>query len=795
MKTIMMQIVYFSQKDQLLDEIAAQETGAIFITPSPLKADNLRTQLRAESGQDVITISKFTGDLLATLWPSEESRPMMKRKSELLLVFGILKNKYFPELGFEQFNQAYNLFSDLRSYTLNIEALSPVLDEQTEDVSKAVKLFWMLLEAMNFVDEHGAYHTISEELRAHDEVPELKKTFVFWGFQHLNGQQIDLIKSLAIRYRVLIPFPASLKESIKRSDWISWILDHKVEEKVLPLVEKNPQAEWLTINSREISRKLKEKCTAGTQVILGLSKLSSHHIDIVPFTDVNFKIPHEILMSEIIEVSHKLRADQPKVLGDWLNSEMTMELAKAKECSFKKIKVLQLYQEALTAVDELTDTVPTPDSFFQKLLKEVVVLNQPRTSYIPTLKTVASIELKDMSTIEDIDRSKPVILCVDDRFDDFQGLGQAYTETIQKVLASLGPIKRNELDLLFKQWEMIDLFSTAKVLVMMPESVLKHSLVWKKVFSKMTLNKISSDHSVAPRVPLDYFKDLPRKAFEGNLSASKFQNFYDCPRKFYYNYVEKISPSVTIERDIDAKIMGTMVHRIIEIYFERNAQDSQISSIAQEVFNEEIQKSHLSIPRDTYSERLLIFTHRATNGISLLRKLAEVTGQKINWKIEFGFDYQETYQVKGSMDCVGISDTHIYLLDFKSTDSSAASNKDVTGIEQLQLWVYALAAQKKIPEFANRSLVFGYVVLDEPKKSNIFFVDADLFKTVKEAAICSPAEWKTDMPEDLIKAKTKLDTIAAQIAAENQFPARPRNGDACTYCDLSPVCIKGESRV
>ena len=88
----MMQIVYFSQKDQLLDEIAAQETGAVFITPSPLKADNLRTQLKAESGQDVITISKFTGDLLATLWPSEESRPMMKRKSELLLVFGILKN-------------------------------------------------------------------------------------------------------------------------------------------------------------------------------------------------------------------------------------------------------------------------------------------------------------------------------------------------------------------------------------------------------------------------------------------------------------------------------------------------------------------------------------------------------------------------------------------------------------------------------------------------------------------------------------------------------------------------------
>ena len=791
----MMQIVYFSQKNQLLDEIAAQNSGAVFITPSPLKADNLRTLLKADDGQDVVTISKFTSDLLATLWPAEESRPVMKRKSELLLVFGILKNKYFPDLGFEQFNQAYNLFSDLRSYTLNIEALSPVLDEQTEDVSKAVKLFWMLLEAMNFVDEHGAYHILSEELRAHDEVPSLKKTFIFWGFQHLNGQQIDLIKSLAIRYRVIIPFPESLKENIKRSDWISWILDHKVEEINLPVVEKHPVADWLTINSREISRKLKEKCTKGTQVILGLSKLNSHHIDIVPFTDVNFKIPHEILMSEIIEVSQKLISDRPKTLNLWLENEMKSELGLGRECSFKKIKVLQLYQEALTAVDELTDTVPVPDSFFQKLLKEVVVLNQPRTSYIPTLKTSASVELKDMSTLEDIDRNKPVILCVDDRFDDFQGLGQAYTESIQKVLASLGPIKRNELDLLFKQWEMIDLFSSAKVLVMMPEAVLKHSLVWKKVFSKMILNKIQNDQSVTPRIPLDYFKDLPKKQFVGNLSASKFQNFYDCPRKFYYNYVEKISPDVTIERDIDIKIMGTLVHRIIELYFERKADSSEIAKISKEVFDQEISKSKLSIPRDTYSERLIRFTHRATNGISLLKNLAEVTGQKINWEIEFDFDYKDSYQVKGSMDCVGISDTHIYLLDFKSTDSSAASNKDVTGMDQLQLWVYALAAQKMIPEFSNRSLVFGYVVLDEPKKSNLFFVDADLFSTVKEASICSPVEWKTDISDDLMMAKTKLDIIAGQITSETKFPARPRTEDACTYCDLSPVCIKGESYV
>src|SRR5690606_31795987 len=91
---LMMQIVYFSQKEQFLTALNDYQGEKIFITPSPAKADGLRERLINFPGNhDVITIAKFTGHLVQFLWEGRE-KPSVKRKSELLLIFGILKNKY-----------------------------------------------------------------------------------------------------------------------------------------------------------------------------------------------------------------------------------------------------------------------------------------------------------------------------------------------------------------------------------------------------------------------------------------------------------------------------------------------------------------------------------------------------------------------------------------------------------------------------------------------------------------------------------------------------------------------------
>lgn len=793
----MMQIVYFSRKSQFLTEMQSIPGEKIYITPSPAKADGLRTLLLENSSSDVVTIAKFTSELVKHLWVGADP-PEVKRKADLLLIFGILKNKYLPELGYEQFTQAYNLFSDLRSFTLNEDALSTVMEEQSPEVGKAVELFWRLLEATGYLDEHGAYQKISEALRSFEEKDELKKTYIFWGFQHLNGQQVDLLKALSIRYEVIIPFPLVLKEKLKKSDWLSWLRESKVKERDLAMIPQEPKASWLKINSREIAMNLKTLLKSGDQIVLGVSKLSPLHMDIVPSRGIFYKIPHQLIQAELQELSYEIKtAMKGKELFTELEGflqEKRNKIIKAlsAQASFKKLKALELYQEALDSIRGLTDEEIKVDRFFLKLLHEVVALNQPRTSYVPVSSDELNIDLKDMSSLEDVKRDRRVILCVDDRFDEIQSLGQNYTETIQKALSALGPLKRNELELLFKQWEFHDLFSQGEVLVLMSESTLKHSLIWKRLFTDVNLGESDNKTQQPERQIVDHLEKSEKISFTGSFSASKFQTFQDCPRKFYFNYVDKIFPSIALVNDFDPLIKGTISHKIIEVFHKSQATIEELPTLIKKVMADFIKEKKLALTPETFRKHELEFNHRSLNGIQFLNHIDELMGSPVKWSIEEDFSFTDEYKLTGKIDCIGRLGNTVFLLDFKSTKYGASSNKEVEQLESLQLWAYAKAAAKNIENFEQQSVVMGFITLDNPSESNLLFTDTELFEKFKAAKICKQQVFKIPFPELFKSAQEKMLSVSLAIQSEKIYPARPRKSDACSFCELTKVCIKSE---
>lgn len=793
----MMQIVYFSRKSQFLTEMQNIAGEKTYITPSPAKADGLRSLLAESASSDVLTIAKFTAELIGHLLQGQEA-PQVKRKAELLLIFGILKNKYLPDLGYEQFSQAYNLFSDLRSFTLNEDALSTVMEEQSPEVKRAVELFWRLLNATGYLDEHGAYQKISEALRSAEEIPELNKTYIFWGFQHLNGQQVDLLKALSIRYQVIIPFPLVLKEKLKKSDWISWLRENRVDEKDLAVIDQSPQARWLKINSREISLNLKTLIKSGDQVVLGVSKLSPLHLDIVPSRNVFYKVPHQLIQAELQELGYELKnalkgKESLPELENYLTEKKKTILSELKSRqNFKTLKALELYQDALNSILELTDEAIIVDRFFLKLLQEVVSLNQPRTSYVPIASHVLDIDLKDMSSLEDVKRDRSVIFCIDDRFDEIQSLGQNYTETIQKALASLGPLKRSELELLFKQWEFHDLFSQAEVTVLMSETTLKHSLIWKRLFTDVTLTEFTGVARVAQRKLADHFQEIPKKSFAGSYSASKLQTFLDCPRKFYFNYVDKTFPSISLENDFDPLISGTISHKIIEEFFKQNLNEEQLPELIHSIMTEFIKREEISMPADKFLKHELIFKHRSLNGIQFLKNVEALMGYPVKWSLEVEFSLDDSYKLNGKIDCVGKIEDITFLLDFKSTKHAASSFKEIEELESLQLWAYAKAAGFNDNKFPFSSVVMGYVSLDNPTESNLLFSDPDLALKFKNSKLCRVQSFKLPFQEVYKSAEEKMLAVTLAITGENVYPARPRKPQACQYCELTKVCVKSE---
>ena len=776
----MMHFVYFNDSSRLWDWINNNYSNTLYIAPSPAKADGLRTRLQGRGvTTDVLTVNKFLSDLI-----KERKLDLnLKRKSELYLIFGWLRSAYFPELTFEQFSNAYTLFSELRSFSLDLTALAPILEEQDAHIKRTIEFFWNILEQTGLHDEHSAYAELTQSLRGENFV-EQKHNYVFWGFQHLNGLQIDFLKALAIREDVLIPFPASLKDKLKSSDWPSWLISGLDDIQTIDEEDdKTLTLKWRKTNSRELSLQLKTEIKPHDQVVLGVSKIEDTHLHLLPYGEVQFKVPHQLVAKEIATYFSKLEEMSFSDFKEKVREDLLGAIAVQ---NFKRLKVLQLIEEALASMDEITDVQPHVDKFFIYLLKEVVSLNQPRTSYISLNNSNESVELKSFGDIESLDLSRRIIFCLDERFGDLVTLGQRYSVDMLKNLSVLGPIKRSELDLEFKKWELREIIKNDNSLLLMPPELLKHSLSWSKILEGIEIvheefSLVRSDRNIK-----DYFDTKKFKKFEGHFSASKVRSYLECPRKFYFNYVEQLFPDVVLATELDPRVKGTLSHKIIELAIKNGVED--VSEIAKIVLDEEVKGLHLK--DEDYQNNLIQLTLRSSNGLGVLKKIEEVLSIKANWIIEDRFSFELEGSFKGQIDCYAVVDNFLILLDFKSTSSAAPTLGRIRSFEDLQLWTYLLGLENKGIDVKNLSLITGYVVLDEPAKSILLFTDESLSKEFKPFYSANPL--KLEITECLENVQDILNQSLNKMRSDETFLAKPLNKDVCLFCDFSRVCMKGK---
>ena len=178
----MLQLVYYGAPQQFIKEMSSTwaTEDTVWVAPSPSKTDALREQLQETLRTQVssITMAKFLSELLA-LCPDKSLGEKVKRKADLVLIFGALRTKYSPDLSFEEFTMAYNIFSEIRSFSLNLVAMESVLAEYDEKIKKAVLLFWQLLDSLQYFDEHALTQSLAENLRAVDFYEGKQKNFIF----------------------------------------------------------------------------------------------------------------------------------------------------------------------------------------------------------------------------------------------------------------------------------------------------------------------------------------------------------------------------------------------------------------------------------------------------------------------------------------------------------------------------------------------------------------------------------------------------------------------------------------
>lgn len=797
----MLQLVYYGAPQQFIEEMSTKWSSGetIWVAPSPSKTDALRDQLQAVLKTQVssITMAKFLSELVAAC-PDKTLGEKVKRKADLLLIFGALRSKYAPDLSFEEFTLAYNIFSEVRSFSLDLVAMESVLAEYDEKIRKAVLLFWQLLEGLNYFDEHALTAALAENLRGFDFYEGQQRNFIFWGFAHLNGQQIDLLKALSIRHNVIVPLPTQIQGQLKRSDWPSWLVDHKTSETVLEkdLSVIKVKRQWINTRTTSVAMKswVDEHPKQKVQILIGVNKLTPNDLHLIPLDNFICKVPidwtqierssfHETLVSKLDSFEHT------HALKEWLITHAKSERRP------KELKVVQLYLEALKKLEAISDEAWAVDEFFLNALHDVTGLNAPRLSTVPLVAGDSLVQIFDLSQIDQIDSTKPLMVVLDERFDEPLSLQPLYSEKIEKELMSIGPIKRPEFELHIKRSEFLRLMS-GETTVFLPPELLKHQLIWKRFFENVEWSE-SDSKGFAKETSL---KDVLKKYIQTQVgdkfsySASKIQNYVDCPQKFYFQYIDKIFPRLSLKQDIDPMDAGLFVHHMIELYLASHTEIDEVKLWA--LVKKELEvlkvKNQLNLNEEVEHQRSIQYYHRTLNGLSFLKQLAESVEIKPKWEIESSFEWKEKFKLLGQIDCFHASDDLLIVLDFKSSSASASNFTEVKSLESLQLWVYLFEMSKRLKKMPSQ-IIMGYVVLESPQDSKLLVWGEDVFEKIKSQKFSKVQLLDSAIEADLEKFSIHLDTVVQTMKDEKEFKAIPRKKTVCMFCDLSSFCLKGNT--
>lgn len=260
-------------------------------------------------------------------------------------------------------------------------------------------------------------------------------------------------------------------------------------------------------------------------------------------------------------------------------------------------------------------------------------------------------------------------------------------------------------------------------------------------------------------------------------SPSSINTYKQCPRKYYYQYIEKIptKPSIHLVR-------GNVAHSVLEEFFEKDIADIneenyeiKIKNFLQEFLVDIWNKNKNKFDELNLTKEQLNFYFDET--MLMILNFADHLNKKIRNLIEKGKTFREAfrkvipiaeekfvsenYKVMGFIDAIEERDDGIYIMDYKTSKSSK-----ITDAYKLQLSIYTLMFKER----------YGKL----PKKAGIFFL--------------KDKEFFIEATEDLVnEAKFEIEQIHASTESNNKIDYPMKPSPLCKWstgqCDFYEKCF------
>ncbi len=232
------------------------------------------------------------------------------------------------------------------------------------------------------------------------------------------------------------------------------------------------------------------------------------------------------------------------------------------------------------------------------------------------------------------------------------------------------------------------------------------------------------------------------------LSASSKKTYQQCPRKYFFNYIEKAPKKTWLHFDI-----GNLCHKTLELFhynYIKNGTHKMSLSEMMGVSFAEARKSYLDMSNDNLEEvKSMLSDYLASvkeNG------MPNVKGTEIG----FSFNIDKDVLMRGFIDRLDImKDGRFHIVDYKTT-------KNTQYLDDFQLLVYGIWLKKEYPTI--ESFRGSYVLLKH--KSALKSFDFNL--------------------SDVDIVQNELIEYASKIREENSWVPIPSR--LCNWCDFYDIC-------
>ncbi len=301
-----------------------------------------------------------------------------------------------------------------------------------------------------------------------------------------------------------------------------------------------------------------------------------------------------------------------------------------------------------------------------------------------------------------------------------------------------------------------------------------------------------------------------KKLYEIRYSPSGLIQYINCPLQFYFRYVAKITPVEEIKEKIEASILGTVIHQVLEKFANEIISAKKSASDIISSYKKNIDEHLVSafgenniIPNDLNKGKLyLAFEVTKKYLVSYLNQFSkefksspmEFLGTEVKVEITLMLNQiKVTYH--GKVDRVDLSDNKVFILDFKTGKVESDKLKVFHDLEN----VFQDSSYKQAFQ------LLSYVFLYHKDSSERTHIKSDTYEcgiASLQSLVSNNSHYiqclqieeddKTTSTEITAKVlrefEAKLIDLFSKIFNPEENFQQTENLDHCKYCDYKSIC-------